>query len=344
MLPVSVIIPARNEASNIARLIRSLWEQTPPPAEILVIDAGSTDETGDIARRMGCRVLRVDRAYPGQARNIGAEQARQEILAFWDASMWVAPGCLQALVEPLVEGRADVVQGHLEVKPMTTASLLSFLVLQPPYTHKVENRFFYAPPVACTALRKQLWVQAGPFQPWRAREDSDFRKRVEACRPRVLFQPSAVTYWEPAETWRTMLRKVRLYGRHNLLSGKPGEWYGGLLRVYSFYLGLSLFIAFLYGIAWGVAGFMTTSLAGAALRTVRKALRYRAYFLANHSIETLALSLLCKAMLFLLATDIASWVGAMEWLYKDFLRRDPEPFRRPTLLEEGPESRTLAGA
>ncbi|GIV23134.1 MAG: hypothetical protein KatS3mg025_0793 [Bacteroidia bacterium] len=56
MLPVSVIIPARNEASNIGRLLESLTTQDPPPGEILVIDAGSTDDTGKIARAYGATV------------------------------------------------------------------------------------------------------------------------------------------------------------------------------------------------------------------------------------------------------------------------------------------------
>ena len=58
-LPVSVIIPVRNEARNLSRCLESLRGA----GEIYVIDSGSTDETADIARAFGAKVVQFD--YPG---------------------------------------------------------------------------------------------------------------------------------------------------------------------------------------------------------------------------------------------------------------------------------------
>lgn len=329
MLPVSVVIPARNEADNIARLLESLYAQPAPPAEVIVVDAGSTDETALIAHKAGATVIQVDRAYPGQARDIGIAHARQERIACWDASMWAAPGCLSALVEPLLRGEADLVQGHLEVRPRTRASWLSFLVLTPPYTHILEGgQVLYAPPVACTTFRKSLWQAVGGFRPWRAREDSDFRKRVEHAGARVVFRPEAITYWEPAESWASLLRKVRLYGRHNLLSGKPWEWYRGLLRFY----GVLLLLVGVAGIWVGPGAFglllISALSVGIAARTLRKILRYGPFW-QKRGYRPYTLRVFFEGMALLFLTDIASFLGLGDWVVLDKLRLSPETFPAP---------------
>lgn len=331
MLPVSVIIPARNEASNIGRLLESLTTQDPPPGEILVIDAGSTDDTGKIARAYGATVIRVDRAYPGQARNIGAAHAHYDLLAFWDASMWVAPGTLAKLASPLLAEEADLVQGHLEIRPLTRTSTLTFLVLTPPYTHVLPTGPLYAHPVACTALHKAFWEKVGGFRPWRAREDSDFRKRVEAAGARVRFCPEALSYWEPAETLASLLLKVRLYGRHNLLSGAPMEWYSNLARIYGSYLLLSLLAGSWGGLSVGALTALGSISIGAFLRTLRKALRFGPYLKSKRLLHPFSSRTLAEAALLLLLTDWASFVGAGEWLLKDKLGLAPERFPEPVL-------------
>src|SRR5262245_29322954 len=56
--PPTVIVPAYNEAGSIADTIASIRAQTVPVAEILVADDCSTDDTAEIARRCGARVVR----------------------------------------------------------------------------------------------------------------------------------------------------------------------------------------------------------------------------------------------------------------------------------------------
>src|SRR3954471_12163197 len=56
--PVTVLVPAYNEAASVGDTIRSLQAQTLAPAEIIVIDDCSTDDTAAVARALGVRVLR----------------------------------------------------------------------------------------------------------------------------------------------------------------------------------------------------------------------------------------------------------------------------------------------
>jgi glycosyltransferase involved in cell wall biosynthesis len=83
---VSVIIPAHNAAATIARAIRSVQAQMPPPDEILVVDDASIDTTAALAEQLGARVIRLPaRAGAAAARNAGIAAATGPVIAFQDA-------------------------------------------------------------------------------------------------------------------------------------------------------------------------------------------------------------------------------------------------------------------
>ena len=69
-VPVTVIVPAYNEEQCISDTIISVWTQTAPPQEIIVVDDCSTDDTGSVARALGARVVRP-------ARNTGSKAGAQ---------------------------------------------------------------------------------------------------------------------------------------------------------------------------------------------------------------------------------------------------------------------------
>ncbi len=85
MRNVSVIIPTFNEAAYLPGLLNALHAQSYPPFEIIVADAGSKDNTVDIALQAGCRVVSGGR--PACGRNAGAMAARGDIFVFLDADV-----------------------------------------------------------------------------------------------------------------------------------------------------------------------------------------------------------------------------------------------------------------
>ncbi len=94
---VSAAIPAYNEAERIAAAIRSARDQTEPPAEILVVDDGSTDGTAQVAASLGARVVSTANSGIAPTRNKLLREARFPWLAFLDADDLWSPEKLATL-------------------------------------------------------------------------------------------------------------------------------------------------------------------------------------------------------------------------------------------------------
>ncbi len=101
---ISVIIPARNEAGNLPRLLASLKAQRSQGFEVIVVDDQSTDGTAEIAVEAGATVLParpLPAGWVGKAWACwqGANAARGDLLIFLDADVWLAPDGLQRIVD-----------------------------------------------------------------------------------------------------------------------------------------------------------------------------------------------------------------------------------------------------
>ena len=103
-LTLSIVIPARNEATSLVTLFPAL-RRVVPEAELLVIDDGSTDETRTIAEAAGARV--ISHPYPmgnGAAIKTGARAATGEIIVFMDGDGQHQAEDIPRLLQKLDEG------------------------------------------------------------------------------------------------------------------------------------------------------------------------------------------------------------------------------------------------
>jgi glycosyltransferase involved in cell wall biosynthesis len=97
----SVIIPAYNAEITLARAIQSVLDQSFHACEVIVVDDGSGDGTGQVAQSFGSsvRYIRQDNAGPSTARNHGVEVATGDWIAFLDADDWYYPSRLESHAE-----------------------------------------------------------------------------------------------------------------------------------------------------------------------------------------------------------------------------------------------------
>jgi len=129
---LSIIVPVYNEARTVRAVIdRLLAIDLPVPREILVVDDGSTDGTGEVldsAAREGLPVTVIrmpQNGGKGTAIRTGLARATGTIVAIQDADLELDPAQLAALVQPIVSGRANVVYGSRFLDGTARAPLMT---------------------------------------------------------------------------------------------------------------------------------------------------------------------------------------------------------------------------
>lgn len=107
---VSVIIPALNESARIGGVIAHA-QRSPLVGEVIVVDDGSIDATGEIARAMGARVILSTLLGKGASLEDGSRQARHDVVLFLDGDLTgLHPDLVSLLCEDVMADRADFVK------------------------------------------------------------------------------------------------------------------------------------------------------------------------------------------------------------------------------------------
>ncbi|MCB0324189.1 MAG: glycosyltransferase [Bdellovibrionales bacterium] len=97
---VALVIPAKNAERTLEQCLRSVlpWQESGMLSEVILVDDGSTDDTADIARRLGAQVLSAHGKGRGAARNLGWRHAASDLVWFIDSDCVAEPDALERLL------------------------------------------------------------------------------------------------------------------------------------------------------------------------------------------------------------------------------------------------------
>jgi glycosyltransferase involved in cell wall biosynthesis len=142
-LLVTVVLPCLNEADSVGRCVdeaRQALETASMNAEILVVDNNSTDNSADVARSHGARVIFEPSPGYGSALRAGILAAFGEIVVMADADLTYDLSKIARLIKPVMDGSADLVLGErLSEAPASTMPFLHRKLGTPTLTYLVKR-------------------------------------------------------------------------------------------------------------------------------------------------------------------------------------------------------------
>lgn len=216
--PFSVVIPVRNGKGDLERCLRALGDSSTPPAELIVVDDGSTDDSAQRAKDLGALVIRHDRPRgPAAARNTGAQAATAPIVFFLDADVSLHANALARATRRFAENPTLAgLFGSYDDQPAAPGLVSRFRNLLHHHMHQSGAFHDDARPAhtfwtGCGAIRRDVFEAMGGFDPQLYRrpaiEDIELGYRLHRAGHLVLLdrslQATHLKQWTLTEMIRT---------------------------------------------------------------------------------------------------------------------------------------------
>jgi cellulose synthase/poly-beta-1,6-N-acetylglucosamine synthase-like glycosyltransferase/peptidoglycan/xylan/chitin deacetylase (PgdA/CDA1 family) len=213
--PVSVIVPAFNEAVDIERAVSSLAASDYPDLEIVVVDDGSTDGTGDLVEKLGLpqvRLLRQPNAGKPAALNHGIRETSHEIVVMVDADTVFERDTLRHLVQPFASDEIGAVSGNTKVG--NRSGLLGrWQHIEYVMGFNLDRRLFDVlqcmptVPGAVGAFSRRALAEVGGVSGATLAEDTDLTLAIGRAGWRVVYAEDARAWTEAPATLRELWRQ-----------------------------------------------------------------------------------------------------------------------------------------
>jgi cellulose synthase/poly-beta-1,6-N-acetylglucosamine synthase-like glycosyltransferase/peptidoglycan/xylan/chitin deacetylase (PgdA/CDA1 family) len=214
--PVSVVVPAYNEARGIAATVQSMMRsEYPGEVEVIVVDDGSTDGTANIVRGLrlpGVHVVSQPNGGKPAALNTGISLARHDILVLVDGDTIFAPSALSGLVARFADPHVGAVSGNAKVA--NRRGLLGrWQHIEYVMGFNLDRRMFDVlgtiptVPGAIGAFRRQTLEDVNGLSSDTLAEDTDLTMAICRSGWRVVYEQSAIAWTEAPSTLRQLWRQ-----------------------------------------------------------------------------------------------------------------------------------------
>ena len=250
---ISIIVPVYNEGVLLRATIQSLLQQNYPKYEIVIVDDGSTDETGDIAREMvgeygHVTVKLVEKPNGGKstALNAGIQVAVSDFVLNVDGDSQLSPNTLRRCIRHFSDPKLGAVAGNVKVtnrtNMITRLQALEYVEgLNMARSAQSLIKLVNIIPGPLGLFRKQAIIDAGWYASDTFAEDCDVTLKMIREGWKVDYEPEALSYTEAPDKWLDLLKQryrwtrgiVQAIRKHKDLFFNPTINFGGTLVMWS---------------------------------------------------------------------------------------------------------------
>jgi glycosyltransferase involved in cell wall biosynthesis len=193
------VVPVQNNEKYLSAVFHGVDNQSLPPMEIVIVDSSSNNKISNLINEWNgaipVRYIKIDTAYPGDARNIGVEIAKREWIAFLDSTTVPEHDWLERCVETAIEKKADFVGGLALFEADT-------------YFKKLLRATTYGcspyGTLPGSIMKKEVFEKSGGFIPSiRSSEDIEWIERIKALgvKADTVKYPVTKYYGLPGNLW-----------------------------------------------------------------------------------------------------------------------------------------------
>lgn len=249
--PVTIIVPAFNEATTIGPAVRSLALSAHPGVEVIVLDDASTDGTGKAVQDLhlgNVRVIRTPAGGKAAGLNTGIAFAHHDLIVMVDADTVVEPDAVHRLVQPFADPHVGAVSGNVKVGNRR-GLLGKWQHIEYVVGFNLDRRLYdtlgciSTIPGALGGFRRQALLDAGGLKVDTLAEDTDLTIAIQRAGWRVVFEQSARAWteaptdlrqlWQQRYRWSFGTMQALWKHRRAVIEGGPSGRFGrrGLLVI-----------------------------------------------------------------------------------------------------------------
>ncbi len=287
-------------------------------APIYVVDDGSSDHSGGLARRFGCVVLATAGIGAAGARNVGISAACADVLLFTDADCIPAPTWIAEMTVPFDAPAVVATRGVYTSRQRNIVARFVQADYEDRYRRLTRGQDIDFVDTYSAGYRRQVLLDVGGFDesyPGSSVEDQELSFRLAAARVRMVFTPSAsVEHVHPESIVAYWRKKVRIgYYKVRVLRVHPARLHGdnhtpGVVRFQTLLAGATL--------AMVLPGLLVPRIRRTLGATIMILMLSGTPLAVRVSRRDRTLGAVVPLLVFLRSTGLAAglWVGLFAWL------------------------------
>ena len=237
---VSIVIPTKNNGDILEKCLSSIQNLDYPKdkLEVIIVDGCSTDNTVEIAKKYGCKVIFEDKGTISYARDIGVKHAKGEFIAFTDADCVVDRNWIKELIRHFDDEKVAAVGGP-NITPEDDTEFAKCVGIVLSFLSKVGARYglvggevreIYHNPTCNVMYRKKVLEEVGGFNYSLVTvDDEELDYRIRKRGYKILYTPFAIVYHYRKPTWKKFMKMAWNYGIGRMQAIKlhrdMGRWF-----------------------------------------------------------------------------------------------------------------------